>query len=111
MASAREHDRDLDLAAAAQDLHRHILAMAPDAQIDGRFAKLQSAQDHFIEEGWKARIAQPDLGAFRVEFEPKRRLEQGERRRARPGLRRTGDRIERRPAMLLAPEAAKQFRQ
>src|SRR5689334_6864391 len=103
-ASMREHDRHLDLPAPAQHFHRHAFAMTRDPEVDARIRQLQIAQDDFVEERRQMRIAQPDLGALGIEFEPERRLQQRERRRAGPGLRRTGHGIERWPAVPLAAE-------
>ena len=85
--------------------------MTADQQVDAGFAQPQVAQHDFIEENGQPWIAQADLRSLGIEFEPKRRFQQRERRGAGPGLRRASDRIKRRPAMALAAEAAEQFRQ
>src|SRR6185312_16505144 len=69
---AREYDRNLNLSAPPQHFHRHVVAMPPDAQIDGRLTQLQLAQEHVVQERGQFRIAQPDLGSFGIEFEPER---------------------------------------
>ncbi len=102
----RQHDRHLNLAAPAQNLERHVIAVTGNAKVDRRGPELQLAQDHLVEESRQPRIAQPDFAARHIELEPQCRFQQREGRRAGPGLRRTGYGIERRPAMLLAPEAA-----
>src|SRR4051794_4917042 len=108
---ACQHDRDLDLAARAQDLQRDVVAVTTDAQIHAGIAQSQIAQDHLVQERRQMRIAQANLAARDVELDAERCLQQREWRRAGPGLRRAGDRIERRAAPLLAPEAAEQFGQ
>src|SRR3954451_19977182 len=108
---ARQHDRDLNLATRAQHLQRHVVAMAADAQVHAGLAQAQIAQDHLVQKRRQMRIAQPDLAARHVELDAQRRLQQRERGCARPGLRRAGDRIERRAAPLFAPETAEQFGQ
>src|ERR1700722_13396992 len=85
--------------------------MPPDPKIGARNAQSQIAEYHLVEEGRQAWVMQANFSAIGIEFETERRLEQGERRRARPGLRRTCDRIQRRPTSLFAPEAAEQFGQ
>ncbi len=105
------HDRHLQLAVTLQDLHRHVVGMATDLEIDARLLELQVAQHDMVEEGGQARIVQADLVGHGIELQPERGLDQRERRGARPGLRRAGNRIERRPAAAAPPEAAEQLRQ
>src|ERR1700722_5461892 len=85
--------------------------MPPDPKIGARNAQSQIAEYHLVEEGRQAWVMQANLSAIGIEFETERRLEQGEWRRTRPGLRRTRNWIERRPTSLFAPEAAEQFGQ
>ena len=106
-----QHDRYLDLPALAQHLERHVVAVAADPQVHARVLQSQLAQDHFVEKGRQARIAQADFTALGIEFEPEGGFKQRERRCAGPGLWRAGDRIKRGAAALLAPEAAEQFGQ
>src|SRR5262249_10250935 len=47
--SPPEHDRDLDLAAPAQHLHRYVLAVTPDPEVDGGRSEPQLAQGHLVE--------------------------------------------------------------
>ena len=56
------------------------------------------------------RATKADLLRLEIELEAQARLQQRQRRCARPGLRRAGHRIERRPLAERAPEAAEQFR-
>src|SRR6202790_4656560 len=88
--SVRQHDRHLDLAARTQHLQRHLVAVTVNTEIDARRPKLQIAQQHFVEEGRQARVAQPNLAALGVKFEPEGGFQQREGRRTRPGLRRAG---------------------
>src|SRR5450759_1575543 len=108
--SMREHDRHLDPAAGAQDLERHLVAVAADPKVDAGRSQFQFSQHHFVEKRRQTRVAQADFAALGVKFEPERRLQQRERRRARPGLRRAGDGIERRAASLFTAKAAEQLR-
>src|ERR1700742_3403201 len=85
--------------------------MSPDPKIGARSAQLQIAQHDLVEERRQTWIAQTNFATIRIELEAERRFQQCEWRCARPGLRCASDRIERRPAPLLAPETAKQFRQ
>src|SRR5579864_7832750 len=91
--SAGQDNRNLDLAPSSHHLQRHVVAMPPDPKIRARSTQLQITQDDLVEEGRQARIAQTNLAVTRVEFETERSLKQGERRRARPGLRRACYRI------------------
>src|ERR1051325_10896183 len=109
--SAREQRRNLDLAAGPQQLHRDLVAVATDDEINAGVPELEIAQDQVAEERRQARVAQADLARAGVELQPERRLDQRERRRARPGLRRAGDRIERRAAAAPAREAAEELGQ
>src|SRR5258708_40270999 len=104
--SAREGDRYLNLAAGAQELHRHLVGMPVDHQIDAGLAELQVAQHDLVEKLRQARIAQAYLADARIELQSQRRLDQRERRRARPGLRGACDRIECRPAAASALKSA-----
>src|ERR1700722_450445 len=85
--------------------------MSPDPKIGARNAQSQIAEHHLVEKGRQARIVQTNFSAIGIEFETERGLEQGEWRRARPGLRRTCNWIERWSTSLFAPEAAEQFGQ
>ena len=85
--------------------------MAAQHQIDGRVAQPQISQRHLIEELWKPRVTQQDLVLVRIEFEPKRSLEEQQRSACRPGLWRTRDRIKRGSALTAALEAAIELRQ
>src|SRR4029077_2763781 len=61
---------------------------------------------------WRqARIAQVDLAPAWVEFQAERSFKEGERRSARPGLRRAGHGIEGRPVAVLLRKTAEQLRQ
>src|SRR4051812_43173272 len=92
----RQHDRDLDLTARAQHFQAHVGAVAADAQIDSGLTQSQVAHNVLVQKCRQMRVAQPDFAARNIELDAERRLQQGERRRTGPGLRRTGDRIERR---------------
>src|SRR5262245_45972034 len=104
-------DRDLELPAPLQDLHRYVVGVAAHLEVDARLLELKIAQHHLVQERGQVRVAQPDLVRGRIELEPERRLDQRERGGARPRLRRAGDRIVRGPAPAAALEAAEQFRQ
>ena len=69
----REHNGNLDPAAGAQHLERHIIAVPTNAQIDTCRTKLQLAKDHFVKERRQAWVAQANFAASRVEFEPAER--------------------------------------
>src|SRR5436305_14939929 len=85
--------------------------MPADLQVHVRLADLKIAQDHLVEKGRQSRVAQVDLVRSRLELQAERCLNQRERRRAGPGLRCTGNGVERWPAPALALESTKQFRQ
>src|ERR1700733_174422 len=109
--STREHDRHLNLAAPAQDFQRYVVAVATDPEVDAGRAQFQFAQNHLVKERRQPRISQPNFTALRIEFEAKGGFQQCERRGARPGLWRAGDRVQRRSALLFALKAAEQFGQ
>src|SRR6266404_4417132 len=104
--SVRHDNRNLDLAACAQDFQRDLVAMAAHHEIDAGTAKLQIAHDHLVEERRQAWVTQTNFATLSIEFKPERRFEQRERRRACPGLRRAGHGIERRSASPFTPKAA-----
>src|SRR6266481_9944441 len=109
--SARRNDRNLQPGAARpQDLERNVVPVAADLDVDARTAELQIAQRHLIEERRQPRIAETHFVMSRIEFQSQGCLDQRERGGARPGLRRAGDGIERRPAVALALEAAEELR-
>src|SRR5688572_17981099 len=83
--------------------------MAAHLQVYARSTDLKIAQDHLVEKIRQSWIAQVNLVRLRPKLQAERRLNQRERRRGGPGLRRTGDRIERRPAPALTLEPAKQL--
>src|SRR5579862_8096925 len=93
----RKHDGNPDIAADARRIERYRVFVAPHPQIDARGTEPQIAQDHLVQKRRQARIAQPDLALERIELQAERGFQQRERRGAGPGLRRAGDRIERRP--------------
>ena len=95
-------DRNPNTAADPGRIERHRLIVAPDPKIDIRRAELQIAQHDFVEKSWQPGIAQPDFVRERIEFETKRGLQERKRARGGPGLRRTGDWIERRTMAMLA---------
>src|SRR5467141_171285 len=107
--SMRENDRHLNLAARTQNFQRHVIAVATDPQSDARRTQLQFAQDHFVKEYWQARVAQPNFAAPCVEFETECGFQQRKRRRARPGLRRASNRVQRRAAASFTLKPAEQF--
>src|SRR5450759_244126 len=107
--SVSENDGHLNPAARAQDFQRHVIAVAAHPEIDARRTQLQFAQDHLVKESRQARVTQANFAALRVEFETERRFQQRERRRARPSLRRAGDWVQRRSALLFTPEATEQL--
>src|SRR6185295_3421294 len=109
--SLSQNHRDLNLALPAQHLKGDLIAVTAHLEIDARRAEPQVTQDDLVEERRQPRIAQPDRARGGVEFETEGRLDQRERRRTRPSLRRTRDRIERRPPAALALEAAEQLGQ
>ena len=88
-----------------------VVAVPPDPQIDAGRAELQIAQASPRREMRAAADCANGSRSRRIEFEPEASFKQRERRGARPGLRRAGDGIERRPVAVLAPEAAEQLRQ
>jgi hypothetical protein len=71
----RQHNRHLDLSTSAQHLERYIVTVPADPDIDAGLSQLQVAQDDFIEECRQAWIAQADIAATGVEFQPERRLQ------------------------------------
>src|ERR1700730_3637270 len=94
----RENDGHLDMTAYTQNFQRHVIAVATDPEIDARGTQLQVAQEHLVEECRQAWIAQANFATLGVEFEAERCFQQGERRRACPGLRRASGRVKRRRA-------------
>src|SRR6267142_331969 len=62
-----------------------------------------------MEERRQTRVTQANFATLYVKFKPERRFQQRERRCARPCLRRTGHRIERRSAPFFAAKATKQL--
>src|SRR4029079_5435254 len=109
-ASVRHHDGHLDMTTRGQYLERYLIAMPSDPKVDTRCSQPQLAQHHLVEKRRQARVAHPDFAALGIELKSERRLQQCERRRARPRLRRTCNRIKRWPPPLLTAESAKQFR-
>src|SRR5690349_23536433 len=107
--STREGDGHLDLSAGVQELCRNLIAVPAHHHVDARLAEPQIAQDKLAEEGRQARIAQADLAGVPIELEAERRLDERERRRGGPGLRRASNRIERGPAAAPPLEAAKKL--
>src|SRR6202163_5027973 len=105
----RENDGHLDLAARTQNFQRHVIAVATDPEIDARGTQLQVAQAHLVKECRQAWIAQASFTTLGVEFETERCFQQGERRRACPGLRRRKDRVQRRAAAPFTLKSAEQF--
>src|SRR5262245_58633873 len=85
-----------------------MLTMGHD--VHARLAKPQIAEQHGIKKGWEVRIPEADLVMCWIELEPKGGLQHQERCRARPGLRRAGDRVERRASTFPALKAAEQLR-
>jgi len=84
----REHNGNLDPAAGAQHLERHIVAVSDEnAKIDTCGTKLHSSRRiTSLRNAGRRGLRSANFAASRVEFEPERRLQQGERRRRSPRL-------------------------
>jgi hypothetical protein len=104
-------DRYLHAALGLQNLERNLVTVPADPEVDAGRAELEILQGHLVEKRRDPRLAQADFTAPRFEFEAEQGLDQRERRRTRPGLRRAGHRVERRSAAALALEAAEEFGQ
>ena len=80
-----------------QNVDRNIRSVALQEDIDTGFANAERANDDPIQKVRQRRSPKADLLRVEIELEAQTGLQQRQRRSARPGLRRAGDRIERRP--------------
>src|ERR1051326_8411569 len=98
-AGGASNQADLHVAGPATDPQRNLaVGLAMDHEVCARISELEVRQRDLLEERRQAGIAQANLVAGDVELEAERGLHNPERRAAGPGLRRAGDRVERRPA-------------
>ena len=109
--ASRRIDDGNRIAAHPRRVERQGAVVTPHPQIDARCSELQVAQRHLVEEWRQAWIAQMDLAPSWVEFQAERSFKQGERRSARPGLRRAGHGVDGRPVAVLLRKTAEQLRQ
>src|SRR5690606_39330392 len=97
--------RDAAVAAAIQHVDRDVAAVAAQHDVEPAVADLELANHHLVDEVRQTRLAKAHPFAGRIEAQSEAGLQERERRRARPGLGRAGDRIEGRPLARHAPEA------
>jgi len=104
--SMRHHDRDLDLAARTQDLQRHIVAVPVDPKIDARSSQLQSRSTTSLRKAGRRGLRS------RISPRPTSNSSPSDASSNVNGVALAhacgahADRIQRRSAPLLAPEAA-----
>src|SRR4029077_8380843 len=103
-------DHHLSAPDPPQNVDRNIRSVALEKDIDSAFANAERANGDPIQKVRQRRAMKADLLRLEIEFEAEARLQQRERRSARPGLWGAGHRIERGPLAEGAPKAAEQFR-
>src|SRR6516162_2769315 len=105
------HDDDWHLPLPAGDIDRDLAAVAPEHNVGLSMLRLQPAHMQLVEEIRHHRAVEPDLFATLFETRTEAGLNEREYGGARPGLRRAGNRIERRRRQPSPRKAAEQLGQ
>src|SRR4030095_11689678 len=109
LASARR--QYADVAFALDHMRSDLTADAAQRDVDTGLTNRKPAQDHLIQELGQDWSIKRDAPGFRLEAESEARAQQSERRGRCPCLRRTRNRVERRPLAPLARKTAEELRQ
>src|SRR5918992_2453769 len=97
---------DLHLAMAPQDRDPDVVHVAAQRQVDRRVPDLQATDPRLVDVVRQPWVREAHLAPDGIDLEAEARLEHHEHAAGRPGLRRAGHRVRRRPLSLAAVEAA-----
>ena len=103
------HRHNLNLAAAAHDIDAHRVCITFARDIDAAVSDLEVANANMLQFLRQCGVMQINPRLTRTNFQPEASLQHHEDRSCGPGLRRTGDRVKRRPFARTAAESAYQF--
>src|ERR1700751_5047016 len=102
-------DGESNLSLALEQLDRDIFPVPSYPEIKACLSQSEIANDNLVQECRQVGISQADLSNFWIEFQSERGLQQRERCRACPGLRRARNGVEGWPAAACSLKATEQL--
>src|SRR4030095_5038811 len=93
---------NIDISLRSQHFQGRAVSVPANDGVNAAIACRESFQHHLIQEIRQPRVLESDLPVPRALLKAEAGLKRGEERPGRPGLRRAGDRIERRSSSRIA---------